>query len=417
MTQQRKTWLAIIGPGILVAATGVGAGDLATSAFTGSALGLTILWAVLMGAFFKFVLNEGLARWQLATGSTLLEGFSEHFGRGFAWCFLAYLVVWSFLVAAALMSAMGVTCHAIYPLFGDDAQQANKIAYGILHSVVAVGLVLWGGYPVFEKVMGLCIAAMFAVVVVTAIGIGPSWSEVATGMFLPRIPPGGVPWTIALIGGVGGTVTVLSYGYWIREEGREGGDAVTTCRIDLASGYAMTAIFGLGMVVIGSTLGPLEGGGAGLVVHIADCLEQTFGGIGPVTRWAFLLGAWGAVFSSLLGVWQGVPYLFADVWAMRGGSRSHHERVDTTALPYRGYLVALASLPIIGLVMVDFRTMQKTYAVVGAIFIPALAILLLLVNGRAKWVGPQFKNSLATSAVLVAIVLFFVFAAVTQLRG
>jgi hypothetical protein len=32
-----------------------------------------LLWAVAVGAFFKFVLNEGIARWQLATGSTALE--------------------------------------------------------------------------------------------------------------------------------------------------------------------------------------------------------------------------------------------------------------------------------------------------------------------------------------------------------
>ena len=46
-----KKLLAVIGPGILVAATGIGAGDLATSAFAGSALGLTVLWAVVLGAF------------------------------------------------------------------------------------------------------------------------------------------------------------------------------------------------------------------------------------------------------------------------------------------------------------------------------------------------------------------------------
>ena len=69
--------LAMLGPGILVAATGVGAGDLATGALAGSNVGVAILWAVVAGAVFKFVLNEGLARWQLATGSTLLEGTIE----------------------------------------------------------------------------------------------------------------------------------------------------------------------------------------------------------------------------------------------------------------------------------------------------------------------------------------------------
>ena len=42
-----------LGPGLLVAATGVGAGDLATAAFTGSHLGPAVLWAVLVGAALK----------------------------------------------------------------------------------------------------------------------------------------------------------------------------------------------------------------------------------------------------------------------------------------------------------------------------------------------------------------------------
>ena len=49
------------------------AGDLATASFTGSQLGTAILWAVVVGGFLKFVLTEGLARWQLVTGQTFLE--------------------------------------------------------------------------------------------------------------------------------------------------------------------------------------------------------------------------------------------------------------------------------------------------------------------------------------------------------
>jgi len=54
----QKRVLKILGPGILVAATGVSASDLATGAFTGSQLGMAVLWAVLVGAFLKFVLIE-----------------------------------------------------------------------------------------------------------------------------------------------------------------------------------------------------------------------------------------------------------------------------------------------------------------------------------------------------------------------
>ena len=85
--------LRVIGPGLMVAATGVGAGDLATGAFTGNQLGLAVLWAVLVGAGVKFVLNEGLARWQLATGRTVLEGAVRHLGRPVRYIFAAYFVV------------------------------------------------------------------------------------------------------------------------------------------------------------------------------------------------------------------------------------------------------------------------------------------------------------------------------------
>jgi Mn2+/Fe2+ NRAMP family transporter len=409
--------LAIVGPGILVAATGVGAGDLATAAFTGSVLGLAILWAVIVGAFLKFVLNEGLARWQLATSTTLLEGCADRFGRTIIWLFLCYLAVWSFLVAAALMGAAGVTGHAIYPLFGTEAANDNKIFYGVLHSVVAVVLVNVGGYRLFGKVMSACIGIMFVVVVLTAIAMRPSFGALASGLFWPTISAGGVSWTIALMGGVGGTLTVLCYGYWIREEGRQGIEDLKTCRIDLATGYVMTAVFGLAMVVIGSSLGAMEGkAGAKLIVEIAGQLDTT---LGPLAKWAFLLGAWGAVFSSLFGVWQSVPYLFADSWSLatsgRNGQKSN--RADTKSLPYQAYLYSIAFIPIVGLVAVPFKTMQKTYAVVGALCIPFLAIALLVLNGREKWVGARYKNKVWTSLVLIAALFFFVLAGCLQIRS
>ena len=135
--------LAVLGPGLLVAATGVGAGDLATASFTGSKLGVAVLWAVVLGAGVKFVLNEGLARWQLATGDTILEGAVSRLGRPVQFLFLPYLLLWTFFVGSALMSACGVAMHAMAPVFEDPSR--GKIAFGIVHSLLGVALVLLGG--------------------------------------------------------------------------------------------------------------------------------------------------------------------------------------------------------------------------------------------------------------------------------
>jgi Mn2+/Fe2+ NRAMP family transporter len=403
-----------IGPGVLVAATGVGAGDLATASFTGSELGLAVLWAVIVGAFLKFVLNEGLTRWQLTTGSTLLEGAVAHLGRGVQWGFLVYLVAWSFLVGAALMSAMGVVCHAIWPLA--DSPQNDKVIYGIAHSLLAVALVRLGGYPLFERVMGVCIAAMFIAVVATATALRPPMGEILSGIFLPTVPSGGVLWTVALMGGVGGTVTVLCYGYWIREEGREGIEELRVCRVDLATAYAMTAVFGVAMVAIGASLGPMEGGGATLMVRVATRLQESLGSVGPGARWVFLAGAWAAVFSSMLGVWQSTPYLFADLWRRMGGGTQPLPKVDTRSRPYQIYLFAIALLPILGLVAVEFRSVQKWNGVVGALFIPMLAGVLLYFNGSPRWVGERHRNSWLTTGVLAGALVLFAAAGALEIR-
>ena len=411
MVTRRRTLAAAIGPGLLVAATGVGAGDLATGAFSGSLLGTAVLWAVIVGAAMKFVLTEGLARWQLATGETLLEGVMSRVARPLRFAFLLYLLPWSWFVGSALISACGVTAHAMLPVF--DSPQQGKVVFGTAHSLLGLILVSRGGYRLFERSMRIAIGLMFVTAVVTAVLLEPDWGAVLRGLCLPRIPHAGGEgwtWTVGLIGGVGGTLTVLCYGYWIREEGREGPQALALCRVDLAVGYAATALFGLAMVVIGSTI-EVEGRGAGLIVSLAERLE---GPLGSTGRWMFLLGAWAAVFSSLLGVWQAVPLIFADYWRLLsspapGGSTPRGVTIDTRSTPYRLYLYGLALIPLLGLGL-SFRSVQVTYAVIGAGFLPLLALALLLLNGRRAWVGDAHRNRLWTQVALILILAFFLYA-------
>ena len=162
----RGNLLHALGPGLLLAATGVGAGDLATASIVGSLLGVTVLWAVVVGALLKFIVTEGLARWQLATGDSFLEGAVRHLGPVVVWAFLPYLLLWSFFVATALMGACGVTLHAIVPVF--ERPETGKLVFGILSSLAGLGLVLRGGYRLFERVMKICIGVMFLTVIVTA---------------------------------------------------------------------------------------------------------------------------------------------------------------------------------------------------------------------------------------------------------
>ncbi len=409
----RGRWLALIGPGILIAATGVGAGDLNAGAFTGSLYGLAVLWAVIVGATLKFGLNEGLARWQLATGSTILEGCMAQFGVWFGWFFLVYLLSWTFMTAATLMSACGVVTHAVLPIFENPTH--NKILWGIVHSIWALLLILIGGYRVFERVMSACIALMFVTVIGTAIISQPDMGELFRGLLWPAIPDWqgeGLEWTVALLGGVGGTLTIVCYGYWIREEGRDSLPYLPICRIDLGTGYFMTALFGMAMVILGSQTELPLGSSAQTIVLLADQLQEIVGSWGYVARWMFLIGAWGAVASSLLGVWQCVPYLFADVYE---SLRAHYQdrpalpaRTDST--PYRVYLLLMATVPMCGL-FIDFRPLLKVTAICGALVIPGLAAVLLVLGSQQKLIGRENRNPWWSTLLLSIGLLLFAYAA------
>lgn len=407
MALSKRGWFAALAPGILVAATGVGAGDLITASFAGAQVGVVLLWAPIAGAVLKWTLNEGVARWQMATDTTLLDGWSNRLGAWARWVFLVYFLFWTLFVGGALISACGVAGDGLLRL-GDP--KTSRIVWGILHSFVGLGLVWVGGFRLFEKVMSFCIAVMFAAVIATAFLVNPDWGAVGRSIVAPRLTAESVPWALGVLGGVGGTVTLLSYGYWIREAGRTGESGLRASRVDLAVAYAGTALFGMAMILIGSRI-TVEKTGADVALQLAEQLSVA---LGPFARWLFLLGFWGAVFSSLLGVWQSAPYLFADFLALSRGRRPEAELARTKA--YRAYLAAIAVAPI-GMLWFTVKQVQLAYAIMGACFMPLLALTLLLMNNRTAWVGKGFRNGWVVNALLAATLALFAALGILQFAG
>lgn len=384
-----------LGPGIVIAATGLGAGDLIAASVAGAKYGVAIVWAAVVGAVLKFALNEGLARWQLATGTTLLEGWVRRLPRFWSVYFFVYLLLWSFIVAGALMAATGLAVHALVPAVSVEVG-------GAVQSVLAALLVLLGRYRLLEVMMKFFIAMMFAVVLYCAVALQPDWGSVIGAIVVPRLPEGSVFFLLGVIGGVGGSVTLLSYGYWIRERGWSGSGQLRQVRTDLLVAYALTGLFGMAIIVVSAGVAPEIMSGSRMVLAVAEQMGAT---LGEVAKWCFLIGFWGAVFSSMLGVWQGVPYLFADFvheWRNNSGEKV----IDTGSVPYRAYLAFLAVPPMVLLWVGKPVWVVLIYSVAGAAFMPLLAGLLLYMNGFRNWLGALRNRWPANLALLAAIALF-----------
>lgn len=398
-------WNAV-GPAILLTATSVGAGDILTGSLAGAEAGAAVLWAVPAGVVLKWTLTEGIARWQMATGTTLLEGWVTRLGTWIQWVFLAYLVLFALVTGGMLSSACGLAASAMLPI---GSGQTSRMIWAAVHSTGGIALVWWGGYAALKRVLAVCVGAMFFTMLLTAFLLQPDWAAAGVGL-IPSLPTGGSRWVVGLIGAIGGTMALVSYGYWIREEGRTGEEGLRQCRSDLFLSYAVIGVFGLAVVIIGSRV-QVKGQGTELALLLAAQLERSLGTGG---QWIFLLGFWAAVFSALLGVWQSLPYLYADFHRLRRHSALAVEDLERSK-HYRLFLVCLGTVPLL-LVQWPVKALQLAFGLTGAMLLPLLALTLLIMNNRRDWVGERFRATAPLNAVLVAALAFFAYVAAREIR-
>jgi Mn2+/Fe2+ NRAMP family transporter len=174
-----------IGPGLLVAAAGIGAGDIVSATMAAANHGLALLWVVALAAFLKGVLNEGIVRWQLGTRTTAVEGWCLHLPSWVRWYFAVYLVLWTVSVSAALTSACGLGLATITG--GLVPRPWGAVAHGLLGGT----LVAIGGFAGFERIMKVLIGTMFFAILACAALTLPARSATAPAASVTSTVPSG----------------------------------------------------------------------------------------------------------------------------------------------------------------------------------------------------------------------------------
>jgi len=399
------SFLKLAGPGLIVAATGIGSGDVVSATVGGAKYGVALLWAIALGAFFKFVLSEGIARWQLATGKTVLEGWAEYLPAWVKIYFALYLVLWTVAVSAALTNATGL---GITNLTGGIVPQSWG---AVAHSLIGGVLVWVGGYARFEKLMKLLVGVMgFSILICAALTMSNPGMAVQ-GLFVPTIPADGGRYVLSLIGGIGGSITMLSYNYWMREEKMHGAHYLAYVRGDVAVAYIFTAIFGLSIMLIANRAFYLPGVAITDAQAVPKMAEMLGSILGPLGVWAYSVGFWAAVSAALFGVWQSVPYLYADLFGIwKGLDPVAREAVtQVTSTPYRIALVFITLVPLPFAFTGSPIQVIVIYTIVGSMFVPFLAATLLYLNNRVAWTEPVPRNHWTTNLLLVIILALFVF--------
>ena len=395
----------VIGPGLVVAATGVGAADMVATLSAGSRFGYQLLWAVVIGVILKIVLVEGAGRYSLASGKTIFEGWRS-LGRWTTWYFGPYILIWGFVYGASAMSSTALPLAAMFPA-------VPLWVFAVATGLAGLALVWFNRYAVFERIAAALVGIMFIVIVALAVIALPNLPALVTGL-VPTIPENGLFYTLALAGGVGGTITLAAYGYWLREKGWITPGWMRVMRIDNTVAYVVTGIFVISMLIVGAEVvaaaGVKIGSGDKGLLDLTGVLTAKYG---DVIGYAFLVGFFAAAFSSVIGVWNGVSLMFADFWANIRGKGSDHPDAKAGGKYFRFFLLWLTIPPMSLLALDQPVFLVLLYGVLGALFMPFLAVTLLPLLNTHR-VPKEWRNGWLSNTALGITALLFVALGVYQ---
>lgn len=395
-----------IGPGLVMAATAIGASHLVLAPTAGAAFGYSLLWLMPFTHVFKYPAFDFGPRYAVATGETLLDGYARVPGpRGWAlWAFLAGTVVQGFSVTAGVLSVAAAVAAAAVPGVPFLAWCAG---FGLLAAAL-----LWSGRFDGLSALSKWMMVVLAVVTTTAFLATPPPSGAWVGLVLPALPPGSIVLAAAILGWMPTGIDVaIWHSMWARERMAEwdaraaerGGGAAgaldpRTVRrgvmryalADMRIGYGLSFVLAVMFLALGAEVLRPAGSvpqGAAVAVTVARLYTDVLGGW---MWWPFLLAAFFGMYSTTLGCLDGFPRAFAGTVrrlqrepasqaipreeAPRGPAASDLDRAGGAA--YWGFLGAILGLALLEIALLPDPVVLITVAAVASFLIAPISYTL-----------------------------------------
>ena len=134
-----------LGPGLIIAGSIVGSGELIATTTVGAEAGFTLLWLIIIGCVIKVFTQIEFGRYTIVNGRTTLDGLNEVPGPGLkvnwiVWCWLVFMVV-ALAQLGGIVGGVGQALTIRQPLTEQgrmvNEYQDKKIRVQVLDSLVA----------------------------------------------------------------------------------------------------------------------------------------------------------------------------------------------------------------------------------------------------------------------------------------
>jgi Mn2+/Fe2+ NRAMP family transporter len=324
-----------IGPGMILAASIVGSGELIATTTLGAQVGYAAMWVIVLSCLIKPAVQAELGRYTIATGETGLAGFNLVPGPRWK----VNWIVWAW----ATMTLM--TQLQVGAMFGGVSQVMFQLvpsipvnAWVLIFLGITLALLLGGGYERIEglamlKVGLFTLLTFLAAVVLTRMPQYFSWSDVWRG-FNFRLPGEGLSTAVAVFGITGvGASELFMYPYWCVEKGyarysgRRDGSAewraraegwIRVMHVDIFASMFIYTVATIAFYLLGA--GILHGMGKvpaakDMIPVLSNIYTQT---LGPWSLWIFYLGAIATLYGTIFAATAANSRVFADMVCLMG---------------------------------------------------------------------------------------------------
>lgn len=295
-----------IGPGVLYAATAVGASHLVQSTRAGASYGLALVLLILLTYVAKYPAFRFGAQFASVTGSSLLSGY-RHQGR---WAVALYVVIALGTMFAAVPAVTLITAGLAKAAFG---LQAGTLFISAVILTGSTAILILGGYHLLDRLVKVLMVVLTIATVVATVLVLPNVDWAASWAIIPaEIRPTDVFFIVALLGLMPSSVDIsVWHSLWSVARVRDSGHrpALHESLIDFHIGYWGAFLLALCFVLLGTGVMHNSGllfatGAADFAAQLIDLYRSTLGDwSGPLIG----LVAVAVMFSTVLTGLDGYP--------------------------------------------------------------------------------------------------------------
>jgi manganese transport protein len=284
-----RTWLGVLGPGMITAALVFGPSKVTITSKLGADFGFGLLWIIVVAIFFMIVFTAMAARIGMASDVSFLTLVKNKWGRSAA--VAAGLGV--FLVCASFQAGNSIGIGiSIAELF-----ESSPVPWILGFNLFGICLLFFRNfYKVLEKIMIGLIIVMLIAFLVTLFLAKPPLVEMAGGL-VPAVPMGSMGLIIAFMASCFSVVGACYQAYLMQERRRihpAGRQSASDSFPGILILGVMSAIV---LICAAAVLHPkhLPVNSGSDMARVLEPLFETYASA------FFLIGLFGAAFSSLIG--------------------------------------------------------------------------------------------------------------------